>query len=43
MPCRHSFARESVVPERKLLTEAMKRGLGAVTVDGVRRELPGGP
>ncbi len=35
----HSFVRESVVPERKLLTEAMKRGLGAVTVEGVRREL----
>ena len=31
----HSFAREATVPERKLLTEAMKRGLGAVTVDGV--------
>jgi conjugative relaxase-like TrwC/TraI family protein len=35
----HSFTRETVVSERKLLTEAMKRGLGAVTVEGVRREL----
>ena len=36
MPCRHSFMRESVVPERKLLTEALKRGLGGVTVEGVQ-------
>ena len=35
----HSFTRESVVSERKLLTEAMKRGLGTVTVEGVRQEL----
>ncbi len=35
----HSFVREAVVPERKLLTEALKRGLGAVTVAGVKREL----
>jgi conjugative relaxase-like TrwC/TraI family protein len=35
----HGFVRESVVPERKLLTEAMKRGLGSITVEGVRREL----
>lgn len=34
----HSFVREAVVPERKLLTEALKRGLGAVTVEGVARE-----
>ena len=31
----HSFVREAVVPERKLLTEALKRGLGAVTVEDV--------
>ena len=24
----HSFVREAVVPERKLLTEALKRGIG---------------
>jgi len=35
----HSFVREAVVPERKLLTEALKRGLGAVTVEDVKREL----
>jgi len=35
----HSFVREAVVPERKLLTEALKRGLGAVTVDGVASEV----
>ena len=35
----HSFVREAVVPERKLLTEALKRGLGAVTVESVAREL----
>jgi len=35
----HNFAREATVAERKLLTEAMKRGLGAVTVEGVRKEL----
>lgn len=35
----HGFAREAVVPERKLLTEALKRGVGAVTVEDVRREL----
>ena len=34
----HSFVREAVVPERKLVTEALKRGLGAVTVEGVTRE-----
>jgi conjugative relaxase-like TrwC/TraI family protein len=31
----HSFVRDAVLPERKLLTEALKRGLGGVTVDGV--------
>ena len=35
----HSFVREAVVPERKLLTEALKRGLGAVTVGDTVREL----
>jgi len=35
----HSFVREAVVPERKLVTEALKRGLGAVTVKGVTREV----
>ncbi len=35
----HSFVREAVVPERKLLTEALKRGLGAVTVEGTKIEL----
>ena len=35
----HSFAREAVVPERNLLTEALKRGIGSVTVEGVKREL----
>jgi len=31
----HSFVREAVLPERKLLTEALKRGSVAVTVEGV--------
>ena len=35
----HSFVRDAVVPERKLVTEALKRGLGAVTVEGVTREM----
>jgi len=35
----HSFVREAVVPERKLLTEALKRGIGAVTVEGVTQEM----
>jgi conjugative relaxase-like TrwC/TraI family protein len=35
----HSFVREAVVPERKLVTEALKRGLGAVTVQGVSQEV----
>jgi conjugative relaxase-like TrwC/TraI family protein len=39
----HCFTRESVVSERMLLTEAMKRGLGAVTVEGVRAELASRP
>jgi conjugative relaxase-like TrwC/TraI family protein len=35
----HSYVREAVVPERKLVTEALKRGIGAVTVEGVAREV----
>lgn len=35
----HSFVREAVVPQRKLLTEALKRGVGSVTVEGVSREM----
>ena len=35
----HSFVRDAVVPERKLMTEALKRGLGAVAVDSVATEL----
>ncbi len=35
----HSFVREAVVPERKLATEALKRGLGSVTVESVKREV----
>lgn len=35
----HSFVRDAVVPERKLMTEALKRGLGAVVVDAVATEL----
>jgi len=39
----HSFVREAVVPERKLVTEALKRGLGAVTVEGVTSEVRNRP
>jgi conjugative relaxase-like TrwC/TraI family protein len=35
----HSFVREAVVPERKLVTEALKRGIGSVTVEDVTREV----
>jgi len=35
----HSFVREAVVPERKLLTEALKRGIGSVTVEDVTHEM----
>jgi conjugative relaxase-like TrwC/TraI family protein len=35
----HSFTRDAVLPERKLLTEALKRGLGAVTVEDTAAEL----
>jgi conjugative relaxase-like TrwC/TraI family protein len=39
----HSFVRDAVLPERKLVTEALKRGLGSVTVEDVTntmQELP---
>jgi hypothetical protein len=39
----HSFVREAVVPERKVITEALKRGIGAVTVEGVTREAAARP
>ena len=35
----HSFVRDAVLPERKILTEALKRGLGAVTVEGTALEM----
>lgn len=35
----HSFVREAVVPERTLMTEALKRGIGSVTVENVAREM----
>ena len=35
----HSYVRDAVLPERKLVTEALKRGLGAVTVEGVAEEM----
>ena len=37
------FAHEAVVPERKLVTEALKRGIGAVTVEKVTREMGSRP
>ncbi|MBS0207749.1 MAG: relaxase domain-containing protein [Planctomycetes bacterium] len=39
----HSYVREAVVPERKLVTEALKRGLGSVTVEDVARETANRP
>ena len=39
----HSFVRDAVVPERKLVTEALKRGIGAVTVEGVTQEMQNRP
>ena len=39
----HCFVREAVVPERKLLTEALKRGLGSVTVEDTATELRARP
>ena len=35
----HSYVRDAVVPERKLLTEALKRGLGSVSVEDTVKEL----
>jgi conjugative relaxase-like TrwC/TraI family protein len=35
----HCFARASIVPERKLVTEALKHGIGTVTIENVTREL----
>lgn len=39
----HSFVRDAVVPERKLVTEALKRGLGSVVVENVAREVENRP
>ncbi len=39
----HSYVRDAVVPERKLATEALKRGLGAVTVGDVLTEVASRP
>jgi len=39
----HCFLREAVVPERTLVAEALKRGIGAVTVENVTRELGNRP
>ncbi|WP_161967473.1 MobF family relaxase [Fimbriiglobus ruber] len=36
---RHSFERSSVVPERDLVTTALKHGLGSVTPEGIYKEL----
>ena len=39
----HSFVRDAVMPERKVLTEALKRGLGTVTVENAAGELANRP
>ena len=39
----HCFVREAVVPERTLVTEALKRGIGSVTVEDVMREVANRP
>ncbi|MGE3807901.1 MAG: AAA family ATPase, partial [Gemmataceae bacterium] len=39
----HCYVREAVVPERTLVTEALKRGIGAVTVEDVTREVVSRP
>jgi conjugative relaxase-like TrwC/TraI family protein len=39
----HCYVREAVVPERTLVTEALKRGIGAVTVEDVTREVGSRP
>lgn len=36
---RHLFERQSVVPEKQLLAEALRHGLGSATVGGVREAL----
>ena len=36
---RHEFERSSVVPQRKLVTTALKHGVGSVTLDGLYEEL----
>lgn len=35
---RHCLERDSVIPEMHLLAEAMRHGVGRVTVEGIRRE-----
>ncbi|MFO0807547.1 MAG: MobF family relaxase [Gemmataceae bacterium] len=35
----HCFEKESVVAEKQLLTQALRHGLGAVSVDGVRQAM----
>jgi conjugative relaxase-like TrwC/TraI family protein len=35
----HCFEKESVVSEKQLQAEALRRGLGAVTVDGIRQAM----
>ncbi len=35
----HCFTREAVVPERKLLTEAMKRGVGTASAASIKKEM----
>lgn len=40
---RHAFERASVVSDKELLAEALRHGLGRVTVEGVSRELTARP
>lgn len=40
---RHCLRGADVIPERKLVTEALERGVGAVTVEGVTREMASRP
>ncbi len=39
----HSFVRDAVMPERKVLTEALKRGIGTLTVENAASELKSRP
>ena len=39
----HSFVRDAVLPERKLVTVALQRGLGSVTVEETAREMRSRP